>query len=320
MVKISIIVPVYNVKDYLERCVKSILNQSEKNIEVILVDDGSTDGSALLCDNLAKLDERVISLHKENGGLSSARNYGLQFSKGEHVCFIDSDDVIAPYFVERLNELMEKNGCDIAVGEFVTFSDEPPMFELVEEKVEVVEGKQAINKLFGDSYVSATIACNKMYKKSLFNDIKYPEGLINEDEATAYKLYYIANKVVFSNLIVYGYYMRPNSITKSRFSEKNFDFLKIAWERCLFFKEKNQERYYHLFLKEYCWALLDFSNKAKKILKDKNKNKLIVKEFKKKSKELISSPYITTKKKLMIALIRAFTPLYFLLKKINKKR
>ena len=319
MVKISIIVPVYNVKDYLERCVKSILNQSKKNIEVILVDDGSTDGSALLCDNLAKLDERVISLHKENGGISSARNYGLQFSKGEYVCFIDSDDVIAPYFVERLNELMEKNGCDIAVGEFVTFNDEPPLFELVDESIEILEGKQAINKLFGDSYVSATIACNKMYKKSLFNDIKYPEGLINEDEATAYKLYYLANKVVFSNLIVYGYYMRPNSITKSRFSEKNFDFLKIAWERCLFFKEKNQERYYHLFLKNYCFDLLIFSKKTKKLLKNSKTSKKLKQEFKKLSKTLLKSKHISLLKKCFIMAIRVCPSFFYVMHFLKNK-
>ncbi len=319
MKKVSVIVPVYNVKAYLNRCVQSILNQTEQNIQIILVDDGSTDGSSSLCDDLAKADNRIRVIHKENGGLSSARNCGLQNANGEFVCFIDSDDVISPYFVEHLLFLVIKYDCDISVGRYVCFNETEPDFDTKDIDIEIVEGKKAINQLFGDSYVNATIACNKLYKRSLFDDLKYPEGLINEDEALAYRLYYKANKVAFSSNIIYGYYMRANSITKSRFSKKNFDFLQIAWDRCIFFENNNEERYYHLFLKIYCWTLLDFAQKTKKVLCDSKKSKELIKEFKAKSRTLIASPYISKGKRIVIKVFQVFPSLYYLFKAMKSK-
>lgn len=319
MKKVSVIVPVYNVKAYLNRCVQSILNQTEHNIQIILVDDGSTDGSSSLCDDLAKADNRIRVIHKENGGLSSARNCGLQNANGEFVCFIDSDDVISPYFVEHLLFLVTKYDCDISVGRYECFNETEPDFDTKDIDIEIVEGKKAINQLFVDSYVNATIACNKLYKRSLFDDLKYPEGLINEDEALAYRLYYKANKVAFSSNIIYGYYMRANSITKSRFSKKNFDFLQIAWDRCIFFENNNEERYYHLFLKIYCWTLLDFAQKTKKVLCDSKKSKELIKEFKAKSRTLIASPYISKGKKILIKVFQVFPSLYYLFKAMKSK-
>ena len=320
MDKVSVIVPIYNAESYLEKCVNSIINQTERDIQIILVDDGSTDKSPQICDELSLKDDRIVVFHKKNGGLSSARNKGLENAKADYVCFIDSDDIIAPYYVEHLLSLIEKYDCDVAVGKFETFTDKDPSFDNIDNDVEIVEGKNAIDKLFGKSYVTATIACNKVYKKSLFDDIKFPEGKINEDEATAYRIFYKTERVAFSNSVVYGYYMRDNSITKSKFSKRNFDFLEIAWERCEFFKEKNEEKYYYLFLKNYCWTLLEFSKKTKKILGDSKKSKELVKEFKEKSKILKKSQYISKSKRMAIGVIRWFPSLYFLLKKKQKRK
>ena len=320
MDKVSVIVPIYNAESYLEKCVNSIINQTERDIQIILVDDGSTDKSPQICDELSLKDDRIVVFHKKNGGLSSARNKGLENAKADYVCFIDSDDIIAPYYVEHLLSLIEKYDCDVAVGKFETFTDKDPSFDNIDNDVEIVEGKNAIDKLFGKSYVTATIACNKVYKKSLFDDIKFPEGKINEDEATAYRIFYKTERVAFSNSVVYGYYMRDNSITKSKFSKRNFDFLEIAWERCMFFKERGEERYYYLFLKIYCWTLLEFSEKTKKILGDSKKSKELVKEFKEKSKILKKSQYISKSKKMAIWVIRWFPSLYFLLKKKQKRK
>lgn len=319
MKRVSVIVPVYNVRSYLDRCVRSIVNQTEQDIQIILVDDGSTDGSSSLCDDWAEADNRITVVHKENGGLSSARNCGLQKADGEYVCFIDSDDVIAPYFVEHLLQLVTEYGCDISVGRYVCFNETEPTFAMKDLGAETVEGKKAIDKLFGDSYVNATIACNKLYKRSLFDSLKYPEGLINEDEALAYRLYYKADRVAFSEHIVYGYYMRANSITKSRFSKKNFDFLQIAWDRCVFFEQNGEERYYHLFLKTYCWALLDFAEKTKKILGDVEKSRELIKEFKEKSKTLVTSPYVSKGKRFAIRAFRTVPSLYYLMKAMKTK-
>lgn len=312
--KVSVIVPVYNVENYLEKCVNSIINQTERDIQIILVDDGSTDKSPQICDELSLKDDRIVVFHKKNGGLSSARNKGLENAKADYVCFIDSDDIIAPYYVEHLLSLIEKYDCDVAVGKFETFTDKDPSFDNIDNDVEIVEGKNAINKLFGKSYVTATIACNKVYKKSLFDDIKFPEGKINEDEATAYRIFYKTERVAFSNSVVYGYYMRDNSITKSKFSKRNFDFLEIAWERCMFFKERGEERYYYVFLKIYCWTLLEFAKKTKKILRDKKTSKALKKEFKKKSKLLVKLPYMSKTKKLAVRVIRICPLIYYVIR------
>lgn len=312
MSKVSIIVPVYNVYAYLERCVESIIRQTEQDIEILLIDDGSTDGSAMLCNRLAEADGRITVIHKENGGLSSARNYGLQMAMGDFVCFVDSDDVIAPYYVEHLLHLIQTYDSDLSVGQYACFLETMPSFDNVAQDIQVLSGKDAINKLFGESNICATIACNKMYRKTLFSDISFPEGLINEDEAVAYRLFYKAKKVVFSSNTIYGYYTRTDSITKRGFSQRNYDYLQIAWERCEFFKNNNEERYYHLFLKIYCWVLLEYGKKARTILKDKKKNKELLKEFKAKSRLLIRSPYISKTKRMGIRLFSIFPPVYFL--------
>lgn len=313
---VSIIVPVYNVNAYLERCVKSILHQTVTDIEIILVDDGSTDGSEQQCDRFAEADDRICVIHKANGGLSSARNRGLQCAKGEFVCFVDSDDVISPYYVEHLLHLVQVHACDIAVGQYVCFNEDEPRFANGDEAAQILEGKKAIDKLFGATNVCATIACNKLYKKALFSDVKFPDGLIHEDEAVAYRLYYKADRVAFSDTVVYGYYRREDSISTSPFSKRKFDFLKIAWERCLFFKAHKEERYYHLFLKLYCWILLEYSKKTRKYLKDVDRSKMLLKEFKEKSKELLCSPYISKSKRIAIRVYRICTPFYYISTKV----
>ena len=166
MQKVSVIVPIYNVKEYLERCVKSIIGQTERNIKIILVDDGSTDGSSMICDSFAQIDDRITVLHKKNGGLSSARNYGLKYANSEYVCFVDSDDIMSSDYVEHLLFLNEKYECDITVGRYVCFDENEPIFDNTDDpEVEIIDGHRAINKLFGDSYVTATIACNKLFRK-----------------------------------------------------------------------------------------------------------------------------------------------------------
>ena len=317
---ISVIVPVYNVRNYLEKCVKSITAQTEKNIQIILVDDGSTDGSSLICDELSKNDDRIEVFHKENGGLSSARNFGISKAKGEYVCFIDSDDIISPYFVEHLLFFIKKCDCDVAVGKYECFTEAEPVFSNEDMGFELVEGKKAVDKLFGESCINATIACNKLYKKTLFDDLKFPEGLFNEDEAVAYRIFYKTKRVAFSNNIVYGYYVREGSITKSPFSKRNFDYLQISWERCLFFKEHSEERYYYLFLKKYCWELLEYAKKTRKFIGDTKKSKELVKEFKEKSKILLKSPYMSRIKKIAVKLIRALPMMYFVFKKLGTKK
>ena len=177
MEKISIIVPVYNVEKYLEKSVNSILNQTYKNLEIILVDDGSKDNSGKIADDLSKNDERIKVIHKENGGLSSARNEGMKVVTGDYIAFLDSDDCIVPDFYEYLYNLIKKYDCDIAQGRFLRINEElmDNSNEIIENenskikiKEEVLTNKEALEVLYGikeGPYIQEVVVWNKLYKK-----------------------------------------------------------------------------------------------------------------------------------------------------------
>lgn len=220
---VSIIVPVYNVEKYLKECVDSIISQSYKNLEVILVDDGSTDCSGLMCDEFEKIDERIISIHKKNGGLSDARNEGIKYAHGKYVSFIDSDDYVSPYFIEILLKVKESNYCD-----FVLLYDCPSFWDGEDNTVlasssddfraEIVDSKVALKRMLLQNI--ATGAPFKLCPREYFEDIRFPKGYLYEDAATTYKYFFKAQKVgiVYSEL--YAYRMRKNSIIRQKFNEK----------------------------------------------------------------------------------------------------
>lgn len=220
---VSIIVPVYNVEKYVKECVDSIINQTYKNIEIILVDDGSTDSSGKICDDFAKIDERVKTIHKKNGGLSDARNEGVKYARGKYVSFIDGDDYISPYFIEILIKVKEENSCD-----FVLVYDCPSFWDGEDNTVlaknaddftaEIVDAKTGLQRMFLQNI--ATGAPFKLCPKEYFEDIHFPKGYLYEDAATTYKYFFKAKKVgiVYSEL--YAYRMRKDSIIRQQFNEK----------------------------------------------------------------------------------------------------
>ena len=179
---ISIIVPVYNVEKYFDECVKSILNQSYKNIEIILVNDGSTDNSGNLCDNYATIDPRIKVIHKENGGLSDARNFGMKNANGEYFSFIDSDDYIDKYFIENLYNALISQGddCKISMCRFTRNINDFSNDKSIANKVDSNEVLKDILYQNDDSLYSVA-AWNKLYHKTVFNSIIFPKGFINED-------------------------------------------------------------------------------------------------------------------------------------------
>ena len=221
--KISVIVPVYNVEQYLERCVDSIINQTYKNLEIILVNDGSTDNSGQLCDELAKKDDRIRVIHKKNGGLSAARNTGISNAEGEYVYFPDSDDWIEPDTFLALAEALESQEFDIISfnREFVKGEEDAIVSE--PEVTQVFEGKDAFMQMLKHSYITG-FANDKVYRKSLFSDhnIQFPIGKYYEDLGTNYKLFLSAKKVYATNQKYYHYLVdNPDSITQS-WNEKKF--------------------------------------------------------------------------------------------------
>lgn len=221
---ISIVLPVYNVEKYLERCLKTVIAQTYKNIEIILVNDGSTDGSLKICEEYKFADTRIKIINKENGGLSDARNVGIKNSAGEYITFIDSDDKVEFDYVEYLYNLIKNNHVDISVCAHTVVVEKTNNNFIVPTDDILLSDKIAIkNMLYSDKV--DTSAWAKLYKKSLFNNIKYPEGMLFEDIATTYKLFMKAKKIIFGSQSKYNYIIRKDSITTQKFNKKKFDLI-----------------------------------------------------------------------------------------------
>lgn len=228
--KISVIVPVYNVMNYLNQCLESIIHQTYTNLEIILVDDGSTDQSGYICDMYKEEDPRISVVHKKNGGLSDARNTGLSICKGDYISFVDSDDYISPYFYEILMGVAEKNNCDIVALEGgISFWDG-------EENPVLAKSKDEFSAHYLDSHdvlermlyqKIATGAPFKVYKKEVFNNIRFPLGYLYEDVATTYRPFFNAKKCAIVEADVYAYRMRRDSIIRQVFSPKKLSCLDI---------------------------------------------------------------------------------------------
>lgn len=234
---VSVIVPVYKVEKYLDRCVESILKQSYKNIEVILVDDGSPDNCPQMCDEWAKKDSRILVIHKANGGLSDARNVGIDISKGKYICFVDSDDYVASRFIEVLYGMIKKYEAEISAVDAKWVYDEKTFDEENSNDVEIFDNKEGINNLLLNLKYK-DYAWNKMYESRLFKTIRYPVGKNMEDLATTYKLIYESEKIVYNPSKLYFYYQRNDSILHTIDSEFCSTKLQITRERYSFVKEK----------------------------------------------------------------------------------
>ncbi len=235
--KLSVIVPVYNVKQYIDKCITSILDQSFKDFELILVDDGSTDGSGEMCDAFLKHDVQIKVIHQKNQGLSGARNTGIRVAKGDYLVFVDSDDWIEPDMFSNMVHFSEIHHADIVVcrGQIVE-ADGTISRYIGYDSLEMMSRVEATKEILKDEKMQS-FAWNKIYKKELFEGIEYPVGRIFEDTATTYKLFYKCNKVVCIPYVGYNYRMNSNSITH----EKRTDiqkFIKRELDNALAFHER----------------------------------------------------------------------------------
>lgn len=230
---VSVVVPVYNIKKYLNRCIDSIIVQDYKKLQIIIVDDGSTDGSEEICDNYKNKDNRITVIHQKNGGLSKARNIGIEIATGEYITFIDSDDFVHPCYISFLvKEKLESKSQLVQCSMKSVFGDECKNDLGFSGERKIISGKEAIL-----SYDYMVSACAKLFDKSLFDDVRYPEGLVYEDEATYYKLAFKCDTVCLTTAELYYYYQSPNSITRN--NNINLDFIPVCKERIEFFKNKN---------------------------------------------------------------------------------
>lgn len=254
---VSVVVPVYNVEGYVERCLKSIIGQTYKNLEIIVVDDGSTDSSGQICDRIAETDERMTVIHQENRGLSAARNRGLESAKGEYVCLIDSDDYISDVFVEVQLMCMKKNGADVVQGHGEKWIDSSVQdYKTAADNCTLYSGEEMCHILITSSKGGYGVAQNKLYRKKLFDDIRFPEGKLHEDEFTVYRLFY-AGKVALIDAHLYYYQSnREGSICHSTFTVRNLDAVEGVRGRMLFFKEKKNKKLFNEARVAYCNFIL----------------------------------------------------------------
>lgn len=232
MKKISIIVPIYNVEQYLKKCIESIINQTYKNIEIILINDGSKDNSGKIADEYSKNDDRIIVMHKENGGLSDARNCALDIATGDYITFVDSDDYIDIKFCKILHDVIVSKNADMVICEMQhVYKDEDELQNSDKINIEEYSGDEAIIKY---SDTDNVVACAKLYKSELFCNLRYELGKIHEDEFMFHKIFYKCKKIIHIDSKLYAYRQRENSITKAAYSIKRLDALYALEDRLQF--------------------------------------------------------------------------------------
>ena len=237
---ISIIVPVYNVEKYLEKCINSIINQTYKNLDIILINDGSTDNSGKVCDKFKSKDSRIKVIHKENGGLSDARNAGLKIANGEYIGFVDSDDYIAPDMFETLYNLTQKYNAEISIVSFYEIYNTKTIGVRDSRQLQQMNKIEAIKELLLDSKIQS-YAWNKLFKKNLFENLKFPTDKNFEDIATTLLLFEKANKIVLFEDPKYYYLRRDDSIVGVRNYKTYKDYLDVIYNKYFYLDGKYQE-------------------------------------------------------------------------------
>lgn len=281
---ISIIIPVYKVERYLKRCVDSVVSQSYRNIEIILVDDGSPDNCGKICDEYAKADSRIKVIHKENGGQSSARNSGLDLSNGEYIGFVDSDDYIDSEMYETLLKLsLEHNAdiveCECRAGKSENFS----VYGKNDHTVEIYSNLEAIEKFyFGEQINGLTsMVWDKLYKRHLFDKVRFYDGYnIREDANITPKLFYHSDKIIKYNYNMYNYCIEsPDSSSLSISMNKFYDPVVLMNDLKEFYDDINQPMYSNFAYAMYVGALLECEYYSF-LVDDKKINSIVAKELK----------------------------------------
>lgn len=306
---ISVIVPVYNVEKYLERCVKSIAAQTYKDLEILLIDDGSTDKSGKMCDDFQQTDSRIKAFHKQNGGLSDARNYGIEHSAGEFISFVDSDDYIDEKMLETLHRLITENDADLAVcsamdvfeGKEITQVKEIKEFNL--NKVESYK-----YMLRGDGIPSA---CNKLYKRQTVGDVRFPVGKLYEDGFFTPQILKRVEKTAVTSKPMYYYFRRADSITTKPFRKGDLDVIE-AYDKCV--KQVKELCPEALPYAEFRYRNAYFNVLDKMLMRDDCKEipeyKQVVKYLKKHTVQIVKDPGFGKMRKIAAVALKFSVPLY----------
>lgn len=258
---VSVIVPIYKVEPYLRRCLESIVNQSYRNLEIILIDDGSPDKCPQICDEYAAKDNRIKVIHKENGGLSDARNVGLNICKGQYISFVDSDDWIDEHFFENLLSSTTNNEADIVVASCKYVTDNPAYSEKkFSTKKGEIKYEDILQEIFIQRNPSFVAAWGKIFSHKIISQFKFPIGKIHEDEYLNYQWFYKAKKIVYEARSTYFYVLRPDSITGTH---SNYNKIDIMHQQYQFFHEKGITQPIQWLLPSLCQeSLWEYGNAA----------------------------------------------------------
>lgn len=256
---ISVIVPVYNVENHIDRCIESLINQSYENLEIILVNDGSTDNSACKCEQWKEKDSRIILLNTENKGASAARNKGLDICKGDYIGFVDSDDYIETSMYEKLYESLIKTNSDISSCGIKRFNDQ----EVVDLWVSDKDREYGRDNIFDTVYTShiGWAIWNRLYKRENWKDIRFEEGRTREDLEIIFRILYKTKKMSYINEALYNYYISENGVTNAEFSNKNLDMLWACEQSLKLHKENNNITQENRIKQLYLDYLLEFYKK-----------------------------------------------------------
>lgn len=282
MAKVAIIIPIFNVEKYVHKTIDSVTNQTEKDIEIILVDDGSTDGSGKICDEYALKDERIRVIHKTNGGLSSARNAGIKVASSDYIMLLDGDDFLNAYAVSILNETMEKYPSDFIQFHYQEVRENDN--DLIENHNEQIYQAHSLQEMYSNLYKAGgefASACTKMYRKDVIKEVLF-KNIRHEDEMWCTDAFRNGMTVTYIPNVLYYYVMRENSIIHSSFNLKKLDVFKVIDERIKTLEYNNLQEYIHIEYERMFMSIISlYSQTSKKsernMLKDiymNNKNSL----------------------------------------------
>ena len=299
-VLVSIVVPAYNVENYVERCLNSLLAQIYKNIEIIVIDDGSNDNTGLLCDNMAKHDKRISVFHQVNRGLSAARNKGIDNAKGEYITFVDSDDLVDPELISKMIEISRKEEADIVQCSVFAFINERDISNIKSKSFKIYSSRDMCENLLDGKYENSGVVWAKLYNRRLFGDLKFSVGKQHEDEFLVYKLFWNSNRIAVLDSQLYFYQSkRPGSIMHTGFSLKHLDGLEGAIEKADFFKHNE----YSLYGKAeccVCYYEIDLIEKMKTSEQYEEKSKDLRKDLVRRYKGILHMSGIPLKKKIFL--------------------
>ena len=237
---VSVIIPVYNVERYLDACIRSVVGQTYRDLEIILVDDGSTDASGNICDRWKDEDERIRVLHQPNMGISAARNTGLRICTGSVIAFVDSDDRIKPEMVKKMLDRMETDHSDIVVCAVESVDNSGARVGVSSVTDGVLDTRQALSELIRQRYVKQTV-WNKLYKREVIRGIEFEPGKLYEDIFWTYQAIGCASRISLTPDVFYSHYDREGSITHSGYTPNNLDALDGLYQSCEYVRERYPE-------------------------------------------------------------------------------